>query len=135
MQKFLAIGRVGKDPELRRLENGTAVAKLSLATSERFKNQSGETQEKTEWHSLVFWKQRAELVEKYVKKGDRIYVEGKVTYRTVETDNGKKYYTEIVCNSIEFLTNKNSDGNSNYFPKEEPATTDSNESPGDDLPF
>lgn len=96
------VGNVGKDPDVRDVGD-TVVAKLSLATSEKFKNRDGERIEETTWHNVVFWRKLAEIVEKYVKKGDRILVEGKITTRSYEKDGEKKYITEIVADTMKML--------------------------------
>lgn len=140
LNKFQAIGRIGKDPEVRRLDDGTTVAKVSLACSESWKDKSGEKQEKTEWFNLVLWRGLAEVAEKYVKKGMLVYIEGKVTNREyTDKDNNKKFFTEIVCSELKMLEFKK-DGDSNgYFPpsqQAQPATADVGEPGADDqLPF
>lgn len=108
MQKFIAIGNVGQDPEVR-LAGETKVATLSLATTERgYKLQNGtEVPDRTEWHNLVVWRGLAEVVEKYVHKGDKLYVEGKVKTRSYDDKNGvKRYVTEIVVDNLEMLGGK-----------------------------
>lgn len=100
------IGRVGKDPEVRRLESGNIFANTSLATSEKYKDKTGEMREETQWHNLVFFGRTAELVEQYVHKGDMIYVQGKIAYRQYEKDGATKYITEIKVTSIQFLGGK-----------------------------
>jgi|SRR5690606_15829 len=106
----ILIGRVGKDPEVRHLENGKAVANLSLATSETYKNKQGEKVENTEWINLVVWSPLAEIFEKYVKKGNQIYVEGKLTTRSWEKDGDKKYITEVVVKELTMLGSKEPQG-------------------------
>jgi len=96
----MLIGNLGADPEVRSTAGGTRVATLSLATSRQWNNQAGERQEKTEWHRVVLWNNKnsglADFAEKYLKKGDRVYVEGRVEYRTWEDREGKtRYTTEI----------------------------------------
>ena len=99
------IGNVGKDPEVRHTQSGTAVANLSVATSETwFDKAKGEKQEKTEWHRVVAWGKLAEVVEKYVKKGRQIYIQGRIETRAWEDNSGnKKYTTEIVAKEILLL--------------------------------
>ena len=143
VNKVTLIGRVGKDPEVRRLDNGTAVAKFSLATSEKWKDSNGEKQETTEWHNVVVWRGLAEVAEKYVKKGDLLYLEGKVTYREYTgNDNQKKYFTEIVASNFQMLGGKGDGQQSGgYFPAEEPKgqqkapATVEGDDPTSDLPF
>lgn len=104
LNRVTLIGRLGKDPEVRRLDNGTVVAKFTLATSESYKDKDGNKHETTEWHTLTAWRSLAEIAEKYLKKGMLIYVEGKLTYREyTDKDNVKKFYTEIVCSDFRML--------------------------------
>lgn len=102
----ILIGRVGKEVETRHLDNGKAVANLSLATSESYKNKAGERVTNTEWVNLVAWSPLAEIFEKYVKKGDQIYIEGKLTTRSYEKDGDKKYITEVVVKELVMLGGK-----------------------------
>lgn len=99
------IGNVGRDPEIRHTQSGTAVATISLATSNSWYDKAkGEKQEKTEWHRVVAWGKLAEVVEKYVKKGRQIYIQGRIETRTWEDNSGnKKYTTEIVAKEILLL--------------------------------
>lgn len=115
MNRVTLIGRIGKDPETKKLENGTSVTTATIATTERFKNRDGEKQESTEWHNLVIWSKPAEIFAQYVKKGDRICVEGKITQRSWDDRDGTKHYrTEIVVSNFEFLMdNKNSSDGKN----------------------
>src|SRR6202043_4012483 len=99
LNKVTLIGRLGKDPEVKNLTNGSAVANFSVATSEKGKDKrSGEMQEKTEWHNIVVWNEKTiEFIEKYLNKGDMVYVEGKIQTRKWEDSDGKdRYSTEIV---------------------------------------
>lgn len=107
--KVLLIGNVGRDPEVRHLEGGSAVANFTLATSERFKDKNGATQDITEWHNIVCWRNLAELSEKYIRKGSQIFVEGKIRTRnwTDQTGN-KRYTTEILADNIRLLDKKGS---------------------------
>ena len=108
VNKVILVGRVGKDPEVKNLTSGNIVANFSLATSETFKDKNtGEKKETTEWHNLVLWGKTAELAGKYVHKGDQLYVEGKITTMSWEKDGIKRYTTEIVVNSMQFLGSKN----------------------------
>ncbi len=101
INKVMLLGRVGKDPEVRYLENGVAVARLTLATSESYKK-DGEKITVTEWHNVVAWRGVAEIIEKYVKKGSEIYIEGKLKQRTWEDNEGKKrYITEINVENLQ----------------------------------
>ncbi len=101
------IGNPGMDPEVKVLENGNKLAKLSLATNENYKNAKGEKLTDTQWHNLVAWGKTAELIEKYVRKGKEIGVEGKLVTRNYETPSGeKRYVTEVVVNEILLLGNR-----------------------------
>jgi single-strand DNA-binding protein len=91
----MLIGNVGSDPEIRTTPGGTRMAKVSLATSRTFNDKNGQQQEKTEWHRLTFWAKLAEVVERYVKKGDRLYVEGRIEYSTTGEGDATKYWTDI----------------------------------------
>ena len=105
MNKALIIGRLGQDPETRYTQGGDAVTNFSVATSEKYKDRSGETVEKTEWHKVVAWRRLAEICGQYLKKGSQVYVEGKIQTRSWEDGTGKKRYTtEIVAQSVEFLS-------------------------------
>lgn len=104
VNKVILVGRLGKDPEVRHLENGTTVANFSMATSETYKDrQTGERREQTEWHNVVLWRGLAEVAEKYVKKGDMIYIEGKLRTRSWEKDGVTRYTTEIVGDNMTML--------------------------------
>ena len=100
----MLIGNVGKDPEPRHLENGTALVTLTLATTERYKDRNGEVKEQTEWHNVVCWRGLADIVERYVRKGSQIYVEGRLRSRSWEDPNGqKRYVTEIMADNLRLL--------------------------------
>ena len=106
INKVILLGRVGRNPEIKDV-NGAKVAQFSLATSEKYKDRNGVTQEKTEWHNIVTWRNTADICEKYVHSGDQICVEGKIQYRQWETDKGeKRYSTDIVADRIELLSAK-----------------------------
>ena len=102
--KVLLIGNVGKEPEVRHLESGVAVASFTLATTERYKDRNGVMQDQTEWHNIVCWRNLAELSEKYINKGSQIFVEGKIRTRSWQDQTGqKRYTTEIVADNIRLL--------------------------------
>lgn len=104
LNKVLLIGNVGKDPDVRHLEGGASVATITLATSERYKDRSGELKETTEWHTIVAWRQLADLASNYIRKGTQIYVEGRIRSRSYDDQNGnKRYVTEILADSIQLL--------------------------------
>jgi len=111
VNKVILIGRLGKDPETRYMTNGEAVTNATLATSENWKDKSGEKQEKTEWHNLVFYRRLAEIAGEYLKKGSQIYVEGKLQTRKWQTKEGQdRYTTEIVVNEMTMLGGKSHGG-------------------------
>ncbi len=141
VNKVILLGNLGKDPVVRRLENGTPVATFSLATSERYKDKEGNAQEKTEWHNIVLWRGLAEVAEKYLHKGDKIYVEGKLTTRSYEQEGVKKYLTEIVGETMTMLSSKPAGGGGSNLPPppmEEPVyvknNTTSSKSVAEDVP-
>ena len=109
VNKVMLVGRLGKDPETRHLESGAAVTNFSVATSETYKDRNtGERKEVTEWHNVVLWRGLAEVAEKYVKKGDLIYVEGKLRTRSWEKDGVTRYTTEVVGDNMTMLGGKSS---------------------------
>ena len=96
LNKAMVIGNLGSDPEVRSTSSGTRVATLSVATSRRWNDRSGQEQERTEWHRVVAWDKLAEICEQYLSKGDRVYIEGRIEYRQWEGDDGRtRYTTEI----------------------------------------
>lgn len=114
MQKFIAIGNVGQDPDVK-LVGEHKVANFSVATTERgFTRKDGvKVEDRTEWHNIVLWRGLAEIAEKYVHKGDKLYIEGKIRTRSYDDQNGvKRYMTEIFADSIEMLGSKQSDNSS-----------------------
>jgi len=97
LNKVMLIGNVGNDPEIRATGSGARIAKISLATNRSWTDRnSGQKNEKTEWHRLTFFGRLVDIVEQYVKKGDRLYVEGRIEYSQTESDQGPKYWTDIV---------------------------------------
>lgn len=106
MNKVMLIGNVGKDPDVRYVDQGVAVAQISLATSEKGYTLQNGTQvpEHTDWHTVLLWRKLAEIVEKYVHKGDRIYIEGRIRYRSYDDKQGqRRYVTEIWADNMELL--------------------------------
>lgn len=98
------IGNVGADPEVRTTGSGTKLARVSLATSERWSGKTGQAEERTDWHRLTFWGKLADVVEEHVRKGDRIFVEGSIRYSTTERDDGtKNYFTEVNVQELVML--------------------------------
>lgn len=108
VNKVILVGNVGSEPEVRYMPNGNAVANLSVATSETWKDKNtGDQQEKTEWHRVVFFNRLAEIVEQYVKKGSKLYLEGRLQTRSWEQDGVKRYTTEVVANEMQMLDSRN----------------------------
>jgi single-strand DNA-binding protein len=104
INKVILVGNVGKDPEIRYLEGGTAVCSFPLATSESYRNRDGEKVTNTEWHNIVLWRGLAEIAEKYVKKGTQLYIEGRIRSRSWDDREGnKRYITEIIGDSMQML--------------------------------
>lgn len=139
VNKAILVGNVGKDPEVRYLDSGVAVATITLATTERgYTLANGTTvPDRTEWHNIVAWRGLAEIAEKYIKKGSQIFVEGKITTRKWEKDGIARYSTEIVAENIELL-GKRPEGSSSesHAVTPKPAATDAAASDSsDDLPF
>ncbi len=142
VNKVILVGNVGNDPEVKHLDQDVKVAKFRMATSESYRAKNGERVTTTEWHNIVLWRGLAGVVEQYVKKGSRLYIEGKITNRQYEKDGETKYFTEIVANNMVMLdskessenqSNRNSTTSDNQFDSEE---AEVNEHGGDDdLPF
>lgn len=116
INKVILIGNLGRDPEVRILENGTKVAKFSIATNESYLDKSNEWQTLTEWHDIVLWRNLAERAERQLKKGNQIFVEGKLTHRKYQDKDGvDRYITEVVASTFRLLDRKEG-GNSGTFP-------------------
>lgn len=108
VNKVILVGNLGKDPEVRYLDNGRAVTNFSLATSETYKNKAGERVTNTEWHNVVLWSPLAEIAERFLHKGSQVYIEGKITNRSYEDKEGNtRYVTEIVGRELTLLGNRN----------------------------
>ena len=129
VNKVILIGRLGKDPETRYMPNGEAVTNAALATSENWKDKSGEKQEKTEWHNLVFYRRLAEIAGEYLKKGSQVYIEGKLQTRKWEKDGVTRYTTEIIVNEMTMLGGKSSGGGSFEVMEKTPAAEQSTAAP------
>ena len=135
INKVILVGNTGKDPEMRHLESGRACAKLTLATQERYKNREGERVEKTEWHNLVFWSPLAEIVEQYVQKGSKLYIEGKIRTRSYEDKQGEqRYITEVEVREMIMLDSRR-EGQTISPSTEAKAPEPPIEEDADDLPF
>jgi single-strand DNA-binding protein len=135
VNKVILVGNLGKDPEVRHLEGGAAVANFSLATSESYKDKtSGERKTITEWHNIALWRGLAEVAEKYLKKGDSVYIEGKIRSRQWEDKEGKtRYTTEIVGDNMVMLGGRGGSGSGSQSSEKDVVTSDADET--DDLPF
>ena len=136
VNKVILVGNLGKDPEVRYLDSGVAVANFSLATTENYKNKQGEKVSQTEWHNIVLWRGLAEVAEKWLKKGSSVYIEGKIRTNKWEDKEGKtRYNTEILVDNMTMLGNKtnsdDSDKNNSKSISEKKSVNDGN----DDLPF
>jgi len=135
LNKVMLIGRLGKNPEVRYTSNGDAVAELSLATSEKFKSANGQATERTEWHKLIVWRQTAEFAKQYLKKGQLIYAEGKITTRKWQDKEGNnRYNTEIQVKTLTALGSLS--GGSNGSNQQQQQSAPNNNPPqDDDIPF
>ena len=135
----IILGRLGKDPEIKYLLNGNAVANFSMATEESWKDkQTGEQQTKTEWHRVTAFQRLAEIIGEYVHKGDQIYIKGKIQTRQYEKDGETRYITEIIAQEMQMLgSKKDSQRPRNEDPGKEAAAQnmDNNDSFDDDIPF
>lgn len=147
VNKAILIGNLGADPEIRTTPGGSRVASMSVATNRRWTDKSGATQEKTEWHRIVAWNKLAEIAERYLKKGDRVYLEGSIEYRQWQGQDGQtKYTTEIIAREMVMLGGRGeASGGESYAARSAPATGGGEESyedvpaerleEDDDLPF
>lgn len=137
LNKVQLIGRLGQDPELKYTQSGTAVVSFSVATGSKWKDQEGNWQEKTEWHNLKAWRNLAEIISNYLKKGSKVYIEGRLETSNWEDENKKKHYkTEIVVDDMIMLDSKGDSqgGGGSYTTSSKPAGNSKNSS-DDDLPF
>ncbi len=148
VNKVTLIGNLGKDPEVRRLENGAAVARFSVATNESYKDKAGEWQTQTEWHTVIAWRALAERAERQLKKGMMVYLEGKLSTRKwTDKDNIERYSTEVVANTLRILEKRDNSNSSFPAANDEPSNTykgaekssapvaDAPPQADDDLPF
>ena len=133
VNKVLLLGNVGKDPEIVSTNGGTLVAKISLATSERFKDKQGEWQERTEWHNLVAYARGAEILRDYVHKGSKLFIEGRLTTRSWDDkESGKKIYrTEIVIGDISLISDNGRSGKAGSDPR--PSSDERHDEPRGDF--
>jgi len=141
LNKVMLIGNLGKDPEVRYTTSGTAVASFSIATTERFKNKSGEFEEKTEWHNITLWSRLAEIAGEYLSKGKTVYIEGRLQTRKWQDRDGRdRYTTEIVGEKMQMLSAKGDGGGRSKAPADQgygdaPAYEEPSFNPDDDIPF
>ncbi|MEX2517344.1 MAG: single-stranded DNA-binding protein [Gammaproteobacteria bacterium] len=145
INKVILIGNLGQDPEIRYTASGAAVANVNIATSEHWKDKdTGDTQERTEWHRLVFFGRLAEIVGEYLKKGSQVYVEGRLqTRKWQDRDGNDKYTTEIVVNEMQMLGGRGGSGGGNTGETSRPADSGQsaarapagNDNFDDDIPF
>jgi len=122
INKVILVGHLGMDPEVRTIESGAKVARLRLATTEAYKDKNGERKEITEWHTVICWRNLADIAEKYLVKGKLIYVEGKLRTRSWEDNGAKRYATEVSADNFIMLGAK-SDGSTAPMPTAEPVAT------------
>ncbi len=149
INKVILIGNLGQDPEVRYTQGGSAVANVSIATSESWKDkQTGEQQERTEWHRVVFFDRRAEVVGEYLKKGSKVYIEGRLQTRKWQDKEGHdRYSTEVVANDMQMLDSRGGGGSSGDFNQSAPPSAPASKGQGgapasqpaddfdDDIPF
>ena len=142
VNKVILVGNVGKDPEIKYTPSGIPVGKFSLATNERFKDENGEFQERTEWHNIVAWQRLAEIVGEYVCKGSKLYVEGKIQTSSWEDRQSgeRKYRTEIVARDLLLLGPRENSGGDHQGPthnenQDQPSHSGSGEIVDQDIPF
>ena len=135
LNKVMLIGNLGKDPELKYTPSGVAVATFSMATSEQWKDQDGNAQERTEWHNIVAWRKLAEIVGEYLKKGKKVYIEGKLQTRNYEKDGVKRYVTEIVADQLIMLDGAGQRNGSGVSSEESAPSIPADAPKEDDLPF
>jgi len=131
VNKVILVGNLGNDPEVRYMPNGNAVANLSLATSESWKDQQGQVQERTEWHRLTMYKRLAEIAGEYLKQGSQIYVEGKLQTRKWQDQQGQdKYTTEIIVDQMQMLGGRaqSSEGNNSGYQRSSRSNRSNNNS-------
>ena len=136
VNKVILVGNLGKDPELRYTQSGVAVCSFSLATTEKWSDQSGHAKEQTEWHRVQVWKRMAEVCSKYLKKGSSAYVEGRIQSRSWEDASGqKRTTTEIVAETVRFLGSSKNHGAHEHQPIQNEAVADWERVMDPDIPF
>ena len=145
VNKVILVGRLGKDPEVRNLESGVSVANFTMATSETYRDKtSGDRKEVTEWHNIVLWRGLADVAQKYLHKGDMVFIEGKLRTRSWEKDGVTRYTTEVIADNMTMLSSRggggsSSSGDSGYASSgkgsSEGFTMPADTGGSDDLPF
>jgi single-strand DNA-binding protein len=135
VNKVILLGNVGKDPEIRSTPGGTMVASFSLATTDRTKDQAGAWTDRTEWHNLVAFQRTAEIIRDYVKKGSKLYIEGKIQTRSWDdkTSGEKKYRTEIIVNDLSLLSGRGEGESGGYNRSSSTSYDQRSSAPADDL--
>jgi single-strand DNA-binding protein len=142
VNRVILIGNLGKDPEVRNLEGGAKVANFPLATTESYKNRNGERTEHTEWHNIVLWRGLADVSERFLKKGNSVYIEGKLRTRSWEDQQGnKRYITEVIADNMTMLGGRRDESSEAAVESKEeeevspPDPTEVSDDVSDDLPF
>ena len=137
VNKVILIGNLGADPELRYTPSGAAVANFNIATTEKWKDKDGQTQERTEWHRIILWSRQAEIAKEYLRKGSPVYIEGRIQNRSYDDKDGiKRYVTEIIGQRMQFLGGRGTGAPSDAGGPEPPPPPPNNiEGEDDDLPF
>lgn len=148
VNKVILVGNLGREPEVRALDSGAKVASFSLATTESYKNREGQRVDQTEWHNIILWRGLAEVAEKYLHKGDSVFIEGKIKTRSYEKDGLKKYVTEIYGDNMTMLGKSRREDQSSEYHATSAATAPADNTSGavagsdfgstptdDDLPF
>lgn len=134
VNKVILLGNLGKDPELRYTSSGVAVATFSVATNESWKDPDGNMQERTQWHNIVAWRKLAEICGEYLKKGAKVYLEGRLQHRNYDDKNGvKRYVTEVVLDEMVMLDSRG--GGMPQGESQPPAAQEQHAEKADDLPF
>lgn len=132
VNKVIIVGRLGQDPEMKAVGQGATVTRLNVATSENWVGKDGQKQERTEWHRIVVWGKLAEICGKYLAKGRQVYVEGRLQTRSWEDNGQKKYSTEIVASTVQFLGSANNETSQSQGDR---SMNQSNNSSGSDFNF
>lgn len=143
VNKVILMGNLGRDPEVRYMPNGEAVANFSIATTENWKDKAGNSQSKTEWHNIVMYRRLAEIAGEYLKKGRPVYIEGRLQTRKWEKDGVERYSTEIIGDQLQMLGNKDDQNstsshasdNGNAAPAQPAGGANKPADPDDDIPF